>query len=130
MLCFSRGDAWAKRLLLYAGFSQRENGLWNAKAADRRTDSDFSANAVLSQWLWAWSEQHFAAASAARLWAFALSRQGKRAAGELVPLWLCFPGLHVRVLGSRQAEISKHNLDLQQRAWPRIALYALYHFLA
>ena len=54
----------------------------------------------------AWSEQHFAAASSARL----QSRQGKRAAGELVPLGPCFSGLHVRVLGSPcQAKLSRHS---------------------
>ena len=53
-----------------------------------------------------WSEQHFAAASSASL---QLS-QGRRAVGELVPLGPCFPGLHVRVLGSPcQAELSRHS---------------------
>lgn len=106
MLCFRRGDAQAKRLSLYAGFSHRETGPRQAAAAARRTDCDFSANAVLSQRLWAWSELHFAAASTARL----RSRQGRRGAGEPVPLGICFPGLQVRAQGSPcQAELSRHS---------------------
>ena len=98
MLCFPRGDAPAKRLSLYAGFSHRAGNtrLRQATNAAHRTDSDFQATAMLSRRVSAWREPHFAAASSARLWSFALSRQGRRAAGELVPLGPCFPGLQVR----------------------------------
>ena len=62
-----------------------------------------------------WSEQPFTAASSARL----QSRQGRRAAGELVPLGPCFPRLHGRVLGSPgQSELSRHS---HNRAVARLA---------
>ena len=82
-LCFPRGGAWAKSLSLYAGFSHCETGLRQPTASALITDSDFSANVEISQRLWAWSKPHFAPASSARLG----SHQGRRAAGELVPLW-------------------------------------------
>lgn len=86
--------------------------LKQAGTAARRTDSDFPVNAMLSQSFSAWREPHIAAASSARLWAFALSPQGRRASGELVPLGPCFPGLQVHILGSsRHAKISRHSLD-------------------
>ena len=91
-LCFPRGDALAKRLSLYAGFSNRVTGLRQAAAARRTFLSECCAFAEAL----AWSEQHFAAASSARF----QSRQGRRAAGELVPLGPCFPRLHDRFLGS------------------------------
>ena len=102
MPCFPRGDAHTKRLLLYAGFSHRavNTRLRQAATAAHRTDSDVPAPALLSQRLWAWCELHFATASSARLWAYVLSRKGRRAAGELVPLGPCFPGLHIRALSS------------------------------
>ena len=67
--------------------------LKEATNAAHRTDSDFPANAMLSQRFLAWHEPQFAAASSERLWVFTLSRQGRREAGELVPLGTCFPGL-------------------------------------
>ena len=87
----SNGRYKAKRLSLYAGFSHRETGFRQAAAA-RKTFLSECCDFVGAL---AWSEQHFAAASSASL----QSRQG-RAAGELVPLGPCFPGLHVRFLGS------------------------------
>ena len=87
------------------GFSHRLTWLRQAAAA-RRT---FLSACCASAESLAWSEQHFAAASSARL----QSRQGRRAAGELVPIGPCFPGLHVRVLGSPcQAELSRHSHNL------------------
>lgn len=109
MLCFPRGDAWAKRLLLYAGFSHSATNtrLRQATKAAHRTLSDFPATAMLSQRFSAWHERHFAAASSERLWVFTLSRQGRRAAGELVSLGTCFPGLQVHARGSPcNAELS------------------------
>ena len=98
----SRGDAQSKRISLYVGFSHREPGLRQAAAARRTFLSESCAFAVAL----AGSEQHFAAASSARLHL----RQGRRAAGELVPLGTCFPGFHVRVLGSPcQVELSRHS---------------------
>lgn len=54
MLCFPRGDARAKRLSLYAAFSHLAANprLMQAGTPASGTDSDFSANAVLSQRLW------------------------------------------------------------------------------
>ena len=51
MLCFPRGDARAKRLSIYAGFSHRAANprLRQAARGDKRTDSDFTKNAVLSK---------------------------------------------------------------------------------
>ena len=94
MLCFPRWDVLAKRLSLYAGFSHRaaNTRLRQATKAAHRTDSDFPATALLSQRFAAWREGHCAAASSARFWSFALSRQGRRAVGELVPLGPAFPG--------------------------------------
>lgn len=109
MLCFPRGDAKAKRPSLYAGFSRRATNtrLCQAATAAHRTDSDFPATAMLSQRFSAWHERHFAAASSERLWVFTLSRQGRRAAGELVSLGTCFPGLQVHARGSPcNAELS------------------------
>ena len=100
-LCFPRGDAQAKRLS-QVGFSHRETGL-NQATASRRT---FLIECCAFTEALAWSEPHFAAASSARL----QSCQGRRLAGELVPLGLCFPGLHIHVLGSLcQAELSRHS---------------------
>ena len=79
MLCFPRGDARTKRLLLYAGFSHRavNTRLRQAATAAHRTDSDFPAPALLLQRFWARRELHFASASSARLWALALSLKRK-----------------------------------------------------
>ena len=129
MLCFPRGDARTKRLLLYAGFSHRavNTRLSQAATAAHRTDSDFPAPTLLLQSSWAWRELHFASASSAKLWALALSLKRRRAVGELVPLGPCFPGLHVPALGSHcQAKLSRAT-TLQQHVRPRIALYAHYH---
>ena len=51
MLCFPRGDARAKRLSLYAGFSHSaaNTRLRQATKAAHRTDSDFPATAMLSK---------------------------------------------------------------------------------
>lgn len=49
---------------------------------------------MLSRRFSAGRDLHFTVASSARFWAFALSRQGRRAARELMPLGPCFPGLH------------------------------------
>ena len=85
----------SKMLSLYAGFSRHaaNTRLSQAATAAHRTDYDFPATARLSQRISAWCKPHFAAASLARLWLFALSHQGRRAAGELVPLGPCFLGL-------------------------------------
>ena len=112
MLCFPRCCASAKRLLLYAGFSchAANTRLRPAATAAHRTDSDFPATALLSQRFSPWREPHFAAVSSARPWLFALSHQDRRAAGELLPLGPCFPGLHVDALGSPcQGELSRHS---------------------
>ena len=112
ILCFPRGDAPAKRLSLYAGFSHRaaNTRLRQATISAHRTDSDFPATAMLSQRFPAWRQPHFAAASSARLWSYALSRQGRRATGELVPLGTCFPGLQVLARGlPYKAELSRHS---------------------
>ena len=83
------------------GFSHRETGLRQAAARRELLRACCAFTEAL-----AWSQQHFAAASSARL----QSRQRRRAAGGLVPLGPCFPGLHVRVLGSPcQAELSRHS---------------------
>ena len=112
MLCIFRGDAPAKRLSLYAGFSHRaaNTRLRQATKAAHRTDSDVPATAVLTQRISAWREPHFAVASSARLWSFARSRQGRRAAGELVPLGPCFPGLQVHARASPSyADLNRHS---------------------
>ena len=111
-LCFPRGDARVKRLLLYARFSHSaaNTRLRQATKAAHRTDSDFPATSMLSQRFSAWHEPHFAAASSERLWVFILLRQGRRAAGELVPLGTCFPGLQVHSQSSPCfGELSRHS---------------------
>ena len=95
MLCFPRGDAQEKRLSLYAGFSHRETGLWQAAAACRTFRRVFSLDRTALHCCFL-----------VRL----PSRQGRRAVGELLPIGPCFPGLHVRVLRSPcQAELSRHS---------------------
>ena len=48
MLCFPRGDAQAKRLSLYEGFTHHETGL----CKQQQPAEHFSASAVLSKRLW------------------------------------------------------------------------------
>lgn len=104
----SQGRCPGKEAFSVVDFSHRETGLKQAAAA-RRT---FLNECCTFTEALAWSEPHFAAASSARLWAFALSPQGRRASGELVPPGPCFPGLQVHILGSsRHAKISRHSLD-------------------
>ena len=132
MLCFPRGDARAKRLSLYAGFSHSaaNTRLRQATKAAHRTDSDFPGTAMLSQRFSAWHELHFAAASSERLCVLTVSRQGKRAAGELVSVGLAFPGSKVTPgVHGAMPNSADTVTTLQRRAWPSMALYAYYHFL-
>lgn len=98
----SQGRCPGKEAFCVVDFSNRETGLKQAAAACRT----FLIECCTFTEALAWSEPHFAAASSARL----QSCQGSRVAGELVPLGLCFPGLHIHVLGSPcQAELSRHS---------------------
>ena len=98
MLCFPRGDARAKKLSLYEGFSHSATNtrLRQAATAAHRTDSDFPATAMLSQRFSAWHEPNFTAASSARLWSFCRVREE-----ELWESW-CLLGLAFLALCSRR----------------------------
>ena len=80
----SQGRCPGKEAFTVCGFRPPQTGLRQASAARRTFLSEYSAFAEAL----AWSEQHFAAASSARL----QSRQGRRALGSSCLLGLNFPG--------------------------------------
>ena len=94
MLCLPRGDARAKRLSLYAGISHRETGL-------RQAAEETAEPTLISQRLLCFPRGFQLGANRTSLllpqqgFGRSLSRQGRKAAGEPVPLGPCFPGLQV-----------------------------------
>ena len=128
MLCFPRRNAQAKKLSLYAGFSHlaANTRLWQAATAASRTDSDISANAVFSE--------RFCALNS---WVLLQQRYGRSLCHirkeELRESWFLFVFAFPGSIFAFWVETAKAREDTastrQQRAWPRMALYAHYHNL-
>ena len=104
--------------------------LRQAATAALRTDSDFPAPAMLSQRFSAWHDPNFAAASSERHWVFTLRGRKEELRESWCLLGFAFPGsefmpgIHLAMLNEADTVT-----NLQQRAWPSMALYAYYHLL-
>ena len=100
MLCLPRGDARAKSLSQYAGFSHRETEL--RQAAEEPTEPTLISQRLLCfpRGFQLGGNCTLRAASSSMLRSFALPRHRRRVTGELLPPGPCFPGLQVRARGS------------------------------